>query len=255
MVCGVRARGGSALAVDSSRINMAIKGFEIQIRVRRECLYAKAKKSRRTWYSQRVAMSTTNDKIIRAALIADLKQLHTGGEKLRIVEEFCVEHGAIRIDIAVVNGLMHGYEIKSDRDTLLRLPEQMHAYNAVFDRVTLVVGKQHLYAAINIVPDWWGLTIAKLDNSGSVVLNRVREAEENTSRSSVAIARLLWRAEALQLLQNIGEAAGLRFKPRELIYERLAERLDQKSLGDKVRDALFFREDWRSDAPLVLNGG
>ena len=200
-------------------------------------------------------MSTTNDKIIRTALKADLKRHHAGDEKLRIVEEFCVEHGAIRIDIAVVNGQLHGYEIKSDRDTLLRLPEQMNAYNAVFDRVTLVVGKQHLYDAINVVPDWWGLTIAKLDEHESVVLNRVREAKENSSRSSVAIARLLWRAEALQLLQNMGHADGLRSKPRELIYERLAEHLDQRSLGDQVRDVLFFREDWRSDAPLVLNGG
>jgi len=189
-------------------------------------------------------MSTTNDKIIRTALKADLQRHHTADEKLRIVEEFCVEHGAIRIDIAVVNGLLH-----------VRLPEQMNAYNAVFDRVTLVVGKQHLYDAIKIVPDWWGLTIAKLGEHESVVLNRVREAKENTSQSSVAIARLLWRAEALQLLQEIGHADGLRSKPRELIYERLAERLDQKSLEDRVRDVLFFREDWRSDAPLVLNGG
>jgi hypothetical protein len=200
-------------------------------------------------------MSTTNDKIIRTALKADLKRLHAGDEKLRIVEEFCVEHGAIRIDIAVVNGLLHGYEIKSDRDTLLRLPEQMNAYNAVFDRVTLVVGKQHLYDAIKIVPDWWGLIIAKFGEHESVVLNRVREAKENTSQSSVAIARLLWRAEALQLLHEIGQADGLRSKPRELIYERLAASLNQKSLEDRVRDVLFFREDWRSDAPLVLNGG
>jgi hypothetical protein len=200
-------------------------------------------------------MPTTNDKIIRTALKADLKQLHASDQKLRIVEEFCVEHGAIRIDIAVVNGLLHGYEIKSDRDTLLRLPEQMNAYNAVFDRVTLVVGKQHLYDAIKIVPDWWGLIIAKLGEHESVVLNCVREAKENSSQNSVAIARLLWRAEALQVLQEIGHADGLRSKPRELIYERLAARLDRKSLGDRVRDVMFFREDWRSDAPLVLNGG
>lgn len=200
-------------------------------------------------------MSTTNDKIIRTALKADLKRHHAGDKKLRIVEEFCVEHGAIRIDIAVVNGLLHGYEIKSDRDTLLRLPEQMNAYNAVFDRVTLVVGKQHLYDAIKLVPDWWGLIIAKLGEHESVVLNRVRDARENTSQSSVAIARLLWRAEALQLLLEIGQADGLRSKPRALLYERLAASLDQKSLEDKVRETLFFREDWRSDAPLVLNGG
>ena len=66
------------------------------------------------------APMTTNDKIIRAALKGELERLHAGDDKLRIVEEFGIEHGAIRIDIAVVNGLLHGYEIKSDRDTLLR---------------------------------------------------------------------------------------------------------------------------------------
>jgi hypothetical protein len=198
---------------------------------------------------------TTNDKIIRAALKGELERLHAGDDKLRIVEEFGIEHGAIRIDIAVVNGLLHGYEIKSDRDTLLRLPEQMDAYNSVFDQVTLVVGKQHLYDAINLVSDWWGITVAKFGSDGSVVLNRIREAGNNAEQRSISIARLLWRSEALQILEDAGKADGLRSKPRELIYERLCALFDLARLEEKVREILFFREDWRSDAPLVLNGG
>jgi hypothetical protein len=198
---------------------------------------------------------TTNDKIIRTTLKADLNKLHAGDDKLRIIEEFGIEHGAIRIDIAVVNGLLHGYEIKSDRDTLLRLPDQMDAYNSVFDQVTLVVGKQHLCDAIRLVPDWWGITVAKIGAEQSVVLNRIRKAKDNPGQSSIAIARLLWRGEALRILEETGRADGLRSKPRELIYERLSSVLDQRTLEEKVREILFFRGDWRSDAPLVLNGG
>jgi hypothetical protein len=198
---------------------------------------------------------TTSDKIIRTALMVDLKRLHSGDDKLRIVEEFGIEHGAARVDIAVVNGVMHGYEIKSDRDTLLRLPEQMNAYNSVFDQVTLVVGKQHLYDAINLVPDWWGITIAKIDARQSVVFNCMREAKDNVTQTNISIARLLWRGEALRILEDAGDANGLRSKPRELIYERLSKAFEQKDLKDKVREILFFREDWRSDAPLVLSGG
>jgi hypothetical protein len=198
---------------------------------------------------------TTNDKIIRTALKADLRKLHAGDDKLRIVEEFGIEHGAIRIDIAVVNGLLHGYEIKSDRDTLLRLPEQMDAYNSVFDKVTLVVGKQHLYDAIRIVPDWWGITVAKIGANDSVVLHRIREAKDNAGQNNISIARLLWRGEALRILEEAGKAEGLRSKPREFIYERLSTILDQRTLEEKVREILFFRGDWRSDASLVLNGG
>lgn len=200
-------------------------------------------------------MTPTNDRIIRTALKAALATVHAHDERFRIVEEFGLEHGAIRADIAVVNGFLHGYEIKSDRDTLLRLPEQMGAYNSVFDRVTLVVGKQHLHDAIMIVPDWWGIIVAKIGSDHSVLLNPIREAGDNDDQSSVSIARLLWRNEALRILEEVGAADGLRSKPRESIYQRLSVVLGQATLGTKVREALFVRADWRSGAPLVLHGG
>jgi hypothetical protein len=198
---------------------------------------------------------TTNDKVIREALKLHLEKLHTGNPKLRIIEELGVEHGAARIDLAVINGVLHGYEIKSDRDTLLRLPEQMGMYNSVFDQITLVVGKTHLYEAINLVPDWWGVTIAKSISNGSVIFNEIRESKSNSGQNSVSVARLLWRNEALELLEQAGEANGYRSKSRSLIYERLSAVFDQETLEEKVRDTLCFREAWRSAAPLTLNGG
>lgn len=197
----------------------------------------------------------TTDKIIRTALKAHLAQIHSTDGKLRIVEELGVEHGAVRVDIAVVNGILHGYEIKSDRDTLSRLPEQMDAYNSVFDQITLIVGKQHLYEAINLVPDWWGISVAKIGSDSSVIFNHIRDAQENLSQRNISIARLLWRVEALRLLEEAGEADGVRSKSREAICEKLSAIFDRRVLEEKVRDVLFFREDWRSDAPLVLNGG
>ena len=198
---------------------------------------------------------TTNDTVIREALKLHLTYLHTGNPKLRIIEELGVEHGAARMDIAVINGVLHGYEIKSDRDTLLRLPEQMGNYNSVFDQITLVVGKSHLHDAINLVPDWWGVMIAKIDCNGSVVFNGIREAKNNRQQNSLSVARLLWRNEALELLERVGEASGYRSKSRNLIYERLSVVFDQETLEEKVRDVLCFREAWRSDVPLALSGG
>jgi len=200
-------------------------------------------------------VTLTNDKIVRAALKVALRDHYAIDKQLRIIEEFSVEHGAARVDIAVVNGRLHGYEIKSDRDTLWRLPEQMDSYNGVFDRVTLVVGKQHLFEAVNIIPDWWGIIIAKIDASHSVVFNSIREARRNPARNSVSIARLLWRSEALKILEEAGRADGVRSKPRELIYERLSSTFDQHRLALMVRNALFLRGAWRSGAPLMPNGG
>ncbi len=196
----------------------------------------------------------TNDRLIRTALKKKLGAEHKDDPKLKIIEELGVSHGEARIDIAVVNGIIHGYEIKSDLDTLERLPEQMRIYNSVFTKVTLVVGKSHLYDAINIVPDWWGITLAKIDSNNSIVFNCIREAGNNSNQDSISIARLLWKDEALALLEKAGGAKGLRSKSRSSIYEKLSDVFDQRVLEDKVRETIFFREEWRLDAPLLLSG-
>jgi len=198
---------------------------------------------------------STNDIIIRSVLKKDLINRHAQDEKVRIIEELGIKHGTARVDIAVVNGIMHGYEIKSDQDTLQRLPEQMNVFNSVFDKMTLVVGKNHLYQAINMVPEWWGIIVAKINNNGSVIFNVIRGEEFNKNQDSVSIARLLWREEALKILEKNNEANGFHSKPRDLIYEKLAGVLDQKILSEEVRETIFLRTDWRPDAPLILNGG
>lgn len=200
-------------------------------------------------------MFTTDDQNIRLILKEHLEICHAKDEKVRIIEELGVHHGTARIDIAVVNGIMHGYEIKSDKDTLQRLPEQMDIFNAVLDKITLVVGRRHLYEAINMVPDWWGIMAARITTTGSVKINLIRKADYNKEQNSVSVARLLWREEALRILEENGEAKGFYSKPRDVIYKKLATVLDLKTLGDKVKESIFLRTDWRSDAPLLLNGG
>ncbi|MBU0633980.1 MAG: sce7726 family protein [Candidatus Omnitrophica bacterium] len=200
-------------------------------------------------------MLPTNDLIIRSALKKILEERHANDEKVRIIEELGIQHGTARVDIAVVNGALHGYEIKSDQDTLQRLPEQMGAFNSVFDKMTLVVGKKHLYEAINMIPDWWGITVAKFNSNSLVTFNLIRDGELNKRQDSVSIARLLWREEALGILKEKGEAKGFYSKTRDLIYEKLSMVFDQENLGEKVRETLFLRKDWRPDSPLILNGG
>lgn len=197
----------------------------------------------------------TNDRLIRDVLIKELKKHHAKDSTVRIIEELGINHGTARIDIAVVNGVMHGYEIKSDLDTLARLPEQIIAYNAVFNKVTLVVGWSHLQEAINIIPDWWGITAAKTDNNGEVKLSLIRTSEPNHSQDCVSIAKLLWRDEALDILKQLNMSKGVLSKPRNIIYEKLADCLDQNVLEKTVRETLFFRPAWRVDQKLMQNDG
>ncbi len=202
-----------------------------------------------------LGFAPTNDKLLRAALKEELRDTHRQEPQARIIEELGITHGAARVDIAVVNGNIHGYELKSDLDTLHRLPEQMRIYNSVLDQVTLVVGKNHLFEAINTVPEWWGIIVAKvIDSNGAISFCSIRKADENPEKNSVDIASLLWRDEALQILEEIGHSQGMRSKPRRVLYERLAALLDQPTLRAKVRECLSLRTNWRFEKQCTPGG-
>jgi len=204
-------------------------------------------------------MLATNDRVIRKAL-RDLLGKELGrhrkhGCRAEIVEELGVQHGTARIDFAIFNGTIHGYEIKSDCDTLQRLPEQVQEFSTVFDKLTIVVGKSHLYQAMHIVPDWWGVTVAKYNIANRLVLQTIRRPEKNNEQIGLSIARLLWRKEALQILEERNKAEGLRSKPRETIYVKLVDVLDIKTLKRTVSAALISRGNWRPGAQLTSSGG
>ena len=202
-------------------------------------------------------MISTNDKVIRAALrnilYKELENYQKNGYNAEVFEEFGVRHGAARIDFAIINGVMCGYEIKSDRDTLKRLQEQVKEFNTVFDKLTLVVGKRHLYQAMHFIPEWWGVMVAKVDAHDQVFFQTIRESETNNGQVKISIARLLWRREALRILEERDSADGVRHKPREFIYERLANVSDINTLKVQVSALLVSREGWRSDPQLASN--
>lgn len=191
----------------------------------------------------------TKDHEIRRALVRDLKVAYKDDSENRIIEELGINHGSVRADVAVINGIMDCYEIKSDRDTLQRLPDQIRAYNAIFDKVTLVVGFTHIYEALEIIPDWWGVTIAKTNNKGAIVFSVIRDPISNTSKDKDAIARLLWREEALRILEDRKQDVGVRSKPKAVIYERLTAILDENELSTIVRQYLCSRPLWRVASP------
>jgi hypothetical protein len=134
----------------------------------------------------------------------------------------------------------------------------MHEYNAVFDKITIVVGQRHLLDAIHQIPEWWGITLAKINLDQQVVFYSIREAKNNNDKQvPVSIARMLWRAEALKILEERNEADGIRTKTREIIYQKLVDVLkdDIDTLKKYVRHALLVsRGDWRSVAQPVLSG-
>lgn len=149
--------------------------------------------------------------------------------------------GATRVDVAVINGSLHGYEIKSDRDTLVRLPTQVEIYNRVLDYSTIVCGSKYLGKVADIVPEWWGITEVSGTGSKPVFVEH-RAPSRNSTVDPLAIAQLLWRDEAAELLQCRGE----RVKSKETrwnLWDRLAE-LPLDDLQWCVRSQLKARPQW-----------
>lgn len=181
---------------------------------------------------------------VRCALRRELKEQHLGDDRTMIVEEMGVWSGAVRVDVAVINGELCGYEIKSARDNLKRLPAQQTLYSQVFDRVTLVVAEQHAAKAGALVPEWWGSLIASLQSDGSVALTPERPALLNPSIEPLQLARLLWRPEALSILERHGQDKGVRSASAEKVFYRLACTVPLDVLRQEVRETLKARPTW-----------
>jgi len=183
------------------------------------------------------------DADVRAAVRLWLTAQHEGDADTRIVEEMGVWSGSARIDIAVINGELAGYELKSDRDTLERLPFQKMIYNHVFDRLTLVVGQKHARGVKRHVPKWWGITVAT-GSGGGVDLDVLREPGQNPKPSPEIIAQLLWKDEAISVLDRWGLADGWKSKRVKDLHRRLATELEFDDLKREVRGTLKARSMW-----------
>lgn len=184
------------------------------------------------------------DADVRHALLRDLGVQFEDDPETRIVQEMGIWSGSVRIDVAVINGRLHGYELKSAKDTLERLDDQAALYNQVFDEVTLVTADKHYYKAIKKIPRWWGISIAVPQKDGSVAIRVSRKAKPNKNVVPLQIARLLWRVELLEILARYGLDRGVRSGTAEAIAGRLAERLPLILLQQEVRSAIKARTGW-----------
>ena len=181
---------------------------------------------------------------VRKALRRELDRQHAGDDHTRVVEEMGVWSGSVRVDIAVINGELCGFEIKSARDTLARLPSQELLYSQVFDRVTLVVAELHAAKASDMIPSWWGTLVATQDERGLVSLRECRPASENPAIDALQVARLLWRQEALAVLERHSLVKGYRSAPSDKLCRRLASELPLDTIRLEVRETLKARGNW-----------
>ncbi len=180
------------------------------------------------------------DSDVRAAVRRKLREEYGNDSGTRIVEEMGVWSGAVRVDIAVINGKLLGYELKSNSDTLDRLPRQVEIYSKIFDRMTLVVGDRHAEKAMEIVPHWWGCIVASL-GEGGIALRSERKPHRNPNLDPNILVQMLWKQEAIAVLDKYGLANGWRSRRASEIGDRLLSEIPFKKLAEEIRAALKSR--------------
>lgn len=188
---------------------------------------------------------TTNDPDIRAALhYKRLRQYRDHPDTL-IVDELGLAHAKSRIDVAVINGCVHGYEIKSAQDTLIRLATQIEIYAQALQKLTIVSSPRHLKRVLASVPEWCGIIEAVKGPRQAIHFQSIRPARNNPDLDPVMLAHLLWRSEVIELLSSRGFAAKQLRHPRKRLYEMLAEVMTPRQITAAIRAAMVNRKAWR----------
>jgi hypothetical protein len=188
---------------------------------------------------------TIRDSQVRASLMKNVINDHIANPDTLVIEELGLNRGSCRVDVAVVNGLLHGYEIKSDADTLSRLPSQVVSYSAVLDKATLVVAASHLERALPLIPEWWGVRVVTKGIRGAILIEPMRPARMNDGIDASALALLLWRDELVAALASLDIQKSKLRAPRAQLAETLADMLPLKHLRPMVREQVKRRTGWR----------
>jgi hypothetical protein len=184
---------------------------------------------------------------IRRAAVDRIESRFSNDDSV-LIHELGTHYGASRIDIALVNGALRGYEIKSSADRLDRLPQQVDRFGEVFNYLTLVVAEKWFDRASVLIPDWWGLIEAGGEETAHATLRERRRPRRNPDQNPHVLAALLWRPELLDVLKSIDASAGVRSATRPVLAERLVESVSRRRLGDIVRSKIKGRRDWRVDS-------
>jgi len=111
--------------------------------------------------------------------------------------------GMCKADIVILNGTATVYEIKSERDSLTRLENQVSNYRKVFASVNVVASESHIEKVASAMPRDVGV----LELSRRFTISVVREAVDRPDQvCPLAILESLRTREAASVLEMLGHA-------------------------------------------------
>lgn len=118
-----------------------------------------------------------------------------------MLNEFRV--GSCKADLVILNGTATVYEIKSERDSLARLANQVENYKRVFAKVNVIASEGHIEGVLDTIPDDVGVMCL----SKRYRITSVREALDCPARiCPVTVFESLRMAESIAILQAMGVA-------------------------------------------------
>lgn len=195
------------------------------------------------------------DSDIRAALSRRVARQQRGREFLFAPEIEIWGGWPGRIDqVLITRRQIQGFEIKSDVDSLRRLPVQVHAYSPVLERAHLVTTTRHLDGARDVVPSWWGILLATRAKDGSVRIVPVRPARANPALDVFQVTTFVGREQIVKYLQ----AQGVRGLSRRDVYSLRGLLVDGNTRGQVLafaRRVMMERADWQHRNGAVTEHG
>lgn len=109
--------------------------------------------------------------------------------------------GSSKADTVILNGTSTVYEIKSERDSLTRLAQQVASYRKVFAKVNIISGENHLESVLDSVPEDVGVLLL----TDRYQISTIREAVDSPSRViPEEIFNSIQIREAKKILKNMG---------------------------------------------------
>ncbi len=185
------------------------------------------------------------DSVIRSAFHQSILKSEHNSSDVIVVDELGLKNGQIRADIAVLNGKLVGYEIKTNNDTLIRLPNQIKAYNEVFDNVYIITGDKHFENILLNVPQWWGIYLITETDNGGYNFKCSRKARKNREKDTFGLAQLLWKDEVIDILTCTLNYKVKSKSTKDDLYEIISTEYSSTTLSTMVLKYLKSRQTWR----------
>lgn len=201
------------------------------------------------------------DKIIRAHLKGIYSETTYKGKtlpELRLVDELAIPKRICLADVVAIpvpgeaSSGLHGFEIKSEVDSLTRLESQVHYYSKVFKKCSLVVSEKHEKKALEMIPDWWGVILVVsvgFDEYGDpldeIVMLETREAQVNENPlDPYSLTQLLWRNELIDIVK-VKALDVAKTGSKRVLRTAISKQLSIEELESAVVTYLAERKEWK----------